>query len=121
MHSQTAWRGRRWLAFCNPELSALITKTLGSDEWTLNMKKLRGLEKYAEDPEFQKKWRAVKVEKKAQLASACRCSPVSRPRCLWLPAIAVPLCIAMAGRCVSTRDWARMAVHACLFVADAFC
>ena len=24
---------RRWLAFCNPELSALITDTLGSDDW----------------------------------------------------------------------------------------
>ncbi len=24
---------RRWLAFCNPELSALITQTLGSDAW----------------------------------------------------------------------------------------
>ncbi len=24
---------RRWLAFCNPELSALITETLGSDDW----------------------------------------------------------------------------------------
>ena len=24
---------RRWLAFCNPELSALITETLGSDAW----------------------------------------------------------------------------------------
>ncbi len=24
---------RRWLAFCNPELAALITDTLGSDKW----------------------------------------------------------------------------------------
>lgn len=24
---------RRWLAFCNPELSSLITETLGSDAW----------------------------------------------------------------------------------------
>jgi starch phosphorylase len=24
---------RRWLAWCNPELAALITKTLGSDAW----------------------------------------------------------------------------------------
>jgi starch phosphorylase len=24
---------RRWLAYCNPELSALITATLGSDSW----------------------------------------------------------------------------------------
>ncbi len=24
---------RRWLAWCNPELSALITETLGTSEW----------------------------------------------------------------------------------------
>ena len=24
---------RRWLAFCNPELSSLITKKLGNDDW----------------------------------------------------------------------------------------
>jgi glycogen phosphorylase len=24
---------RRWLAFCNPQLSALITEALGTDEW----------------------------------------------------------------------------------------
>lgn len=57
-----------WLAFCNPELTALITETLGTDEWTLDMSLLRGLEKHAEDPEFQAKWRAVKFEKKQQLA-----------------------------------------------------
>ena len=32
------------------------------------MSLLRGLEKHAEDPDFQAKWRAVKVEKKQQLA-----------------------------------------------------
>jgi hypothetical protein len=60
---------RRWLAFCNPELSALITDTLGSDEWTLDLNKLRGLEKFASDAEFQKKWRAVKMLKKQKLAA----------------------------------------------------
>lgn len=59
---------RRWLAFCNPELSALITETLGTDEWTLDMSLLRGLEKHAEDPDFQAKWRDVKFQKKQQLA-----------------------------------------------------
>ena len=28
---------RRWLANCNPELAALITETLGSDEWIKNL------------------------------------------------------------------------------------
>jgi hypothetical protein len=59
----------RWLAFCNPELSDLITKKLGTDEWTLDMSKLRGLEEHASDPEFRAQWRAVKQEKKKQLAA----------------------------------------------------
>lgn len=28
---------RRWLAFCNPELSQLITDTLGTDDWIKNL------------------------------------------------------------------------------------
>lgn len=59
----------RWLAFCNPELSELITSTIGTDEWTLDMSKLRALEAHASDPEFQKKWKAVKQTKKEQLAA----------------------------------------------------
>lgn len=34
---------RRWLKFCNPELSAVITKWLGSEEWILDTKQLAGL------------------------------------------------------------------------------
>lgn len=34
---------RRWLSFCNPELSAVITKWLGSEEWVLDTKQLAGL------------------------------------------------------------------------------
>jgi len=34
---------RRWLSFCNPELSAVITKWLGSEEWVLDTEKLAGL------------------------------------------------------------------------------
>ena len=60
---------RRWLAFCNPELAGLITETLGHDDWTLDMTKLRALEAKASDPELQAKWRAVKAQKKAQLAA----------------------------------------------------
>jgi Carbohydrate phosphorylase len=60
---------RRWLAFCNPELSALITETLGTDEWTLDMGLLRGLEKHADDPAFRAKWRDIKRVKKAKLAA----------------------------------------------------
>eukprot|EP01025_Chloroclados_australasicus_P032602 TRINITY_DN33029_c0_g1_i7.p1 TRINITY_DN33029_c0_g1~~TRINITY_DN33029_c0_g1_i7.p1 ORF type:complete len:458 (-),score=71.98 TRINITY_DN33029_c0_g1_i7:346-1587(-) len=60
---------RRWLTFCNPELSALITDKLGTDEWTLDMSILRGLEQHASDPEFQKQWREIKQKNKKKLAA----------------------------------------------------
>jgi len=58
---------RRWLKLCNPELSALIGKTVG-DEWTTNLFALAKLEPYAEDAAFRKKWMAVKRQKKEFLA-----------------------------------------------------
>lgn len=59
---------RRWLAWCNPELSALITEKLGSTSWINNLQQLRQLEQYANDPAFQAQWRAVKQQKKVKLA-----------------------------------------------------
>ena len=43
---------RRWLAWCNPGLSRLITDTIG-DGWVTDIQKLRGLTEFADDPEFQ--------------------------------------------------------------------
>ncbi|KXZ54777.1 hypothetical protein GPECTOR_4g847 [Gonium pectorale] len=60
---------RRWLAWCNPELSALITEALGSDEWINDTEKLAGLRAFASDAAFQKRWAAVKAAKKAKLAA----------------------------------------------------
>ncbi|MEW5319329.1 MAG: hypothetical protein WDW38_010488 [Sanguina aurantia] len=60
---------RRWLAWCNPELSALITATLGNDEWINNTEQLSGLRKHAEDKAFQAKWVAVKQARKVKLAA----------------------------------------------------
>jgi starch phosphorylase len=40
---------RRWLRACNPELTQFYDKLIGSDEWTLDMNLLKGLEKYADD------------------------------------------------------------------------
>ncbi|KAG2434907.1 hypothetical protein HYH02_012105 [Chlamydomonas schloesseri] len=59
---------RRWLAWCNPELAALITEALGSSEWINDTEKLAGLRAFASDPAFQAKWSAVKKAKKAKLA-----------------------------------------------------
>jgi glucan phosphorylase len=34
---------RRWIKFCNPELSDIITKWIGNDDWVLNTEKLSHL------------------------------------------------------------------------------
>jgi starch phosphorylase len=39
-----------------------------TDEWVLDMSKLKGLEKYVEDIEFQSKWNAIKLQNKRRLA-----------------------------------------------------
>lgn len=36
---------RRWISFCNPDLSEIITKWLGTDDWILNTEKLGELRK----------------------------------------------------------------------------
>ncbi|BGO98700.1 Non-essential glycogen phosphorylase [Rhodotorula toruloides] len=58
---------RRWLLQCNPSLAKLITDTLGSDEWVVNLDKLEGLTKYAKDKAFQKKWAACKQANRERL------------------------------------------------------
>lgn len=60
---------RRWLAYCNPELSALITEALGTDAWIKDAKLLEGLRPLAEDAGFRAKWRQVKRHRKAALAA----------------------------------------------------
>ncbi|CAI5513504.1 unnamed protein product [Closterium sp. Naga37s-1] len=60
---------RRWMKFCNPELSAVITKWLGSDDWVLNADKLSGLAKYADNADLQKEWIAAKRARKEILAA----------------------------------------------------
>ena len=59
---------RRWIALCNRELSALITKLLGSDDWINNLDKLKELAKYAEDESVLRSFIDIKQEKKRQLA-----------------------------------------------------
>jgi glycogen phosphorylase len=40
---------RRWMSQCNPELSAIITKCLGTDRWIRDLSLLEGLRKFADD------------------------------------------------------------------------
>jgi starch phosphorylase len=58
---------RRWLAFCNPDLSAVITKWLGSDEWIQDADKLEGLRNFADNGDLQKEWRDAKLGQKVKL------------------------------------------------------
>lgn len=60
---------RRWLAYCNPELSSLITEALGTDSWVRDAKLLAGLKPFAEDPAFRARWREVKQARKEKLAA----------------------------------------------------
>lgn len=59
---------RRWLALCNPELSALLTRLLGNADWVKDLDQLKELEKYADDEAVLKEFMAIKEAKKCQLA-----------------------------------------------------
>ncbi len=51
---------RRWLAFCNPPLRALISDTLGTDAWINELSMLEALRAKADDPKLQSRWNEVK-------------------------------------------------------------
>ncbi|STD11937.1 Maltodextrin phosphorylase [Dermatophilus congolensis] len=57
---------RRFLCLANPPLSSLITDTIG-DGWVTNLERLTELEKYADDPEFQARFREVKNTNKRSM------------------------------------------------------
>jgi starch phosphorylase len=57
---------RRWLVGCNPELSALITRKLGSG-WETDLSRLRELAPLADDAVFRSEWRDVKRRNKERL------------------------------------------------------
>ena len=57
---------RRWLAACNPELAALITKTIG-DSWVTDLSQLEKLKPHAKKPAFRKKWFELQQASKQRL------------------------------------------------------
>ncbi|XP_066367085.1 alpha-1,4 glucan phosphorylase L isozyme, chloroplastic/amyloplastic-like isoform X2 [Miscanthus floridulus] len=63
---------RRWIRFCNPELSALISKWIGSDDWVLNTDKLAELKKFADNEDLHSEWRAAKKANKMKVVSLIR-------------------------------------------------
>ncbi len=60
---------RRWLAACNPTLSALITSRIG-DRWVTRLEELELLRRFAGDRDFQSEWRHAKLANKVRLARA---------------------------------------------------
>ena len=62
---------RRFLALSNPGLSGLITDKIGPG-WVKNLEQLRRLEEFAEDPEFHRDWRRVKLANKQTLAAVIK-------------------------------------------------
>jgi starch phosphorylase len=58
---------RRWLLKANPALADLISGTIGN-EWITDLDRLHSLEEYAEDEDFQRKFRCVKMRNKERLA-----------------------------------------------------
>ncbi len=60
---------RRWLALCNPGLSALITELLGSDAWITDLTRLRDLRKFADDKATLDRFSKIKHKNKVHLAA----------------------------------------------------
>ncbi|HHS94904.1 MAG TPA: glycogen/starch/alpha-glucan phosphorylase [Rhodobacterales bacterium] len=59
---------RRWLKLANPELSTLITDTIG-EGWEADLERLRELEPHVEDAGFREAFMAVKRHKKAEASN----------------------------------------------------
>jgi len=59
---------RRWLGHANPELSKLISDTIGN-KWYTDLTELKKLEKYADNKNFQNKFMEIKHQKKVELAN----------------------------------------------------
>src|SRR5579862_2827116 len=58
---------RRWLLMANPGLASLLDETVGTG-WATDLEQLSGVEKFAEDTEFQHRFRAIKRANKERLA-----------------------------------------------------
>ncbi|GLT37642.1 hypothetical protein SLA2020_119460 [Shorea laevis] len=59
---------RRWLRFCNPELSKIITKWLKTDKWVTDLDLLTGLRQFSDNEELQTEWASAKMANKRRLA-----------------------------------------------------
>jgi starch phosphorylase len=58
---------RRWLLMANPGLASLLDATIGVG-WATNLEQLSAVEKFADDVEFQRRFKAIKRANKERLA-----------------------------------------------------
>ncbi|MBM3495624.1 MAG: glycogen/starch/alpha-glucan phosphorylase, partial [Armatimonadetes bacterium] len=58
---------RRWIRSANPDLARLLDSVVGV-EWVEDLDRLRNLEAYADDADFQRRFARVKLGAKARLA-----------------------------------------------------
>ena len=61
---------RRWLMKANPGLTDLISQTLDEQKWITDLRRLRGLEPWAENKGFRVAFKEVKRQNKLKLADA---------------------------------------------------
>ncbi|MFQ6370139.1 glycogen/starch/alpha-glucan phosphorylase [Shewanella sp. YIC-542] len=75
---------RRWLAYCNPRLTALISSRLG-DGWITELGRLSALNALSTDADFCREWRQVKQLNKQALAQLVqeRCHVEFSPEMLF--------------------------------------
>ncbi|MGZ6226489.1 MAG: glycogen/starch/alpha-glucan phosphorylase [Candidatus Binataceae bacterium] len=59
---------RRWLLMANPRLAHLLDEAVGSG-WVTDFEQIRGIERFADDPEFQRRFVAIKRANKERLAA----------------------------------------------------
>jgi len=69
---------RRWLLKANPQLAQLITETIG-DTWITDLSQLKRLEPYADQKDFQERFRRIKRANKELLAGI-----ISRTAYVWV-------------------------------------
>ncbi|MGP0630388.1 glycogen/starch/alpha-glucan phosphorylase [Nitrospina sp. 32_T5] len=62
---------RLWLKSCNPALADLLNDTIG-DGWVTDLNQMKKLRDFAEDVNFQKRWRDVKMLNKIRLSKYIR-------------------------------------------------
>ena len=62
---------RRWLLKCNPRLAAFISGKIGMG-WARDLDQLRRIERYSDDPDFQREFMAIKYANKVDLAATIK-------------------------------------------------